>query len=367
MVDSAKIVLLRGSNAHDSWKDAGAMQPTMVATTLSKVESEWRSQALQFAECSAEANAGDCGAVAGSFKKSCGTVVSAIITASSGDRETVREYMAVVCDEPQLRGWKRGRCQNFAQAMLDTLTADSYQNREHPNLARPCAYLWTNMSTIEGARVAQEHQLHEKLIEAEKAAKQAKLAEAASEAAAAAAARKRVRETAQARRKSAEARLQEAKKRWQVEAARRAAEENKKAAEHTAVLKAAAELKAAKKAAAEKKAQERLEAARKEATVQAAQADAKLKEAAKQTQETRQRVLEAEAAKAVIRGSQPAQASLEAHAPAHAKATTPVLARASKNSTIASTSPTRILSEKTVSTGNQPKKQKAYTLPAVEP
>jgi len=366
MVDSAKIVLLRGSNAHDSWKDAGAMQPTMVATTLSKVESEWRSQALQFAECSAEANAGDCGAVAGSFKKSCGTVVSAIITASSGDRETVREYMAVVCDEPQLRGWKRGRCQNFAQAMLDTLTADSYQNREHPNLARPCAYLWTNMSTIEGARIAQEHQLQEKLIEAEKA-KRAKLAQAASAAAAAAAARKRARETAEARRKSAEARLQEAKKRLQVQAARRAAEEKKKAAEHTAVLKAAAELKAAKKAAAEKKARERLEAARQEATVQAAQADAKLKEAAKQTQETRQRVLEAEAAKAVIRGSQPARASLEAHAPAHAKATSPALARASNNSPIASTSPTRILSEQTVSTGNQPKKQKAYALSAVKP
>jgi len=299
------------------------------------LENEWRSQALQFVECNAESNNhSDCGATAGTFQKSCGTVVNAVVTASSGERETVREYMTVVCDEPQLRGWKQSRCQSFAQAIVETMTADNYENREHMNVRGLCTHLWTNMSSQEAARVAQEHQLQAKQIEAEKVQKTKRAREAA-EAGAADAARKRVREAAEARHKAAEARIQEAKKRWQAQAARRAAEEKKKAAEHSAALKAAAELKALKKAAAEKKAREKSEAARKAAEALSAQADSKLRDSQRLTQETTQKIFEAEANKAVIRGAQPAKASSGALTPAHAKAAPPVLNKASNSSKMA--------------------------------
>jgi len=355
MVSSTTVVQLRGSNAHNLWKGTGAMQPTVVARTLSKVEGEWRSQALQFVECNSESNHGDCGAVAGTFQKSCATVVNAVVSASSGDRATVHEYMGVVCDEPQLSGWKQSRCQNFAQAMLDTMTANDYENREHLNIKGFCTGYWKNMSTAEGARVAQEHELQAKRLEAEKALK-AKRAQAAAEVAAADAARKRVKEEADARRKAAEARLQEKKKRLQAEVARRAAEQKQKAAERIAALKASTELKAAKKAAAEKKARERSEAARKAAEAQAAEADAKLKEAEKQTQETRQKVLEAEAAKAAIRGARPAKASSGAHALKHAKTASPVPHKASGNLKIATTNAKQTSPKKTVAIGKQASK-----------
>jgi len=352
MVGSAIIVQLRGSNAHDSWKADGAMQPTVVAKTLSKVESEWRSQALQFVECNAEPNHGDCRAAAGTFQKSCGTVVTAVVAASSGDRETVRDYMAVVCDEPQLRGWKQGRCRSFAQAILERMTANNYENRQHLYVTGLCAHFWNNMSSTEGAIVAEEHRLQAKQIEAENV-RRANRAREAAEVTAANAARKTSKEAAEARHKAVEARIQEAKKRWQAQAARQEAEEKKKAAERTAALKAAAELKAAKKAAVEKKARERSDAARKAAEAQDAAAEAKLKEAEKQTQEVRQHMLEAEAAKAVIRGAQPAKASSETRAPTHPKTASPVLNKTSSNSKIAAANATQTVAKKTFATGKQ--------------
>jgi len=346
MAGSAIVFQLRGSNVHNSWKDAGAMQPTVVAKTLSKVESEWRSQALQFVECNAEPNHRNCEATAGTFQKSCGTVVNAVVAASSGDRETVREYMAVVCDEPQLKGWKHGRCQIFAQAILDTMTANSYENREHLYVTGLCSHFWQNISNTESALVAQEHQLQDKQIET---------AKRAHEAAAADAARKRVREAAEARRKAAEARIQEAKKRGAAEAARREAEKKKKAAKPPMALKAAAELKALKKAAAQKKLRERAEAARKAAEAQAAEAEVKLKEAEKQTQEMRQKVFEVRAAKAVIRGAQPAKASSEIRTPPHAKTASPVIQNALNKPKIAAANATQTLPKKTFVTNKQPR------------
>jgi len=350
MVGSAIVFQLRGSNVHDSWKVAGAMQPTVVAKTLSKVESEWRSQALQFVECNAEPNHGHCEAATGTFQKSCGTVVNAVVAASSGDRETVRDYMAVVCDEPQLKGWKKGRCRNFAQAILGAMTTNDYENRVHLYVTGLCTHFWTNMTNMESAIVAQEHQLQEKQIER---------ARLAAKTAAADATWKRAREAAEAVHKVAEARIQEAKKRRAAEVARHEAEEKKKAAERSSALKAAAELKAAKKAVAEKKVQERSEAARKAAEAQAAEAEAKLKEAEKQTQEIKQKMFEVEAAKAVARGAHPAKASYGTRLPAHSKTASPTVKEASNISKIALANASQTLPQKMAATNKQPSKQMA--------
>jgi len=208
IVGSAIVFQLRGSNIHDSWKVAGAAQPTAVAKTLSKVESEWRSQALQFVECNAEPNHGNCETAAGTFQKSCGTVVNSVVAASNGDRETVREYMAAVCDELRAYAWKKGCCKNFAQTVLDTMSANNHENRLHLFVPGLCANFWKNMSSD---IAAQEHQLQEKQTEAEKA----KHAWEAAEKAEADAALKKsgaAHKAAEAQAAEAEAKLKEAEK-----------------------------------------------------------------------------------------------------------------------------------------------------------
>jgi len=54
---------LRGFRTNDFANIAEAMQPMVVARTLSKVETEWRSQALQFVECKGDAARSDCGLI----------------------------------------------------------------------------------------------------------------------------------------------------------------------------------------------------------------------------------------------------------------------------------------------------------------
>merc|ERR1719510_881485 len=230
-VGATSILKLRGSNA---------MQPQQAALTLSRVETQWRSQALQFAECKADAGRSDCGTVQGTFRKSCGTVVGAVVSASSGNKETVSEYMAVVCDEPQLRGWQQERCHSFARAVLAAMTADEYENREHLRADGLCASFWADMSSAEAARVIQEKKLQDQRLEAERA-RRAKLAQA--EAERAAAERKRIAEERAAKRHAAEVKREEKEMRWKAEAAARAAEQAKQTA------KRAADLTAAKKAA----------------------------------------------------------------------------------------------------------------------
>jgi len=294
---------LRGLRTNDFANLAGAMQPTVAARTLASVETEWRSQALQFVECKADAARSDCGLVQSAFQKTCGKIVSAVVAASSGDRETVTEYMAVVCNEPQLNGWKHERCQSFAKAISNTMTADSYQNRVELKTGGLCLGFWLNMSSAEGARVAQEHALQAKRLEEEhaKAAKQAK--EAAEELAKATAAKNK-KIAAEAKREAKRREIQEKRraveeqhKRQVAERAAREAKEAKLAAEREAAAKAAAAKRAAQKAAVEAGTRQRNEAARKAAEAQAAEADAKLAQAKHDEQETKRNLADVEAAK----------------------------------------------------------------------
>jgi len=297
---------LRGFRAHDFAKFAGAMQPTVAASTLSRVETEWRSQALQFVECKADATRSDCGLMQSAFQKSCSTIVNAVVAASSGDRETVAEYMAVVCNEPQLNDWKHERCQNFAKAISNTLTADSYQNRVKLNAGGLCVGFWASMSNAEGSRVAQEHALQAKHIEEERA-KAAKRAKDAAEALAEATAARNRKMAAEAKHREIEEKRRAVEEQHRRQVAEKAVREAKLVAEREAAAKAAAARRAAEKAALEAKMRQRNEAAQKAAEAQAAEADAKLAQAKHDEQETKRNIADAEAetAKRALHQPQP--------------------------------------------------------------
>merc|ERR1719476_308710 len=92
------------ATGHEGWMSRGSknsgflaavnrMQPNVAARSLSRVEGQWRSEALQFTECNAESNHMDCSQSQTAFEKSCGTIVTAVVAASNGDRDTVKEYM----------------------------------------------------------------------------------------------------------------------------------------------------------------------------------------------------------------------------------------------------------------------------------
>jgi len=291
----ANIQHIRGSHKNDFLKFGGAMQPTVAARTLSKVESEWRSEALLFAECQADHHA-DCGRLQSSFQKSCGTVVNAVVAASSGDRDTVNEYMGVVCNEIDLKDWKHERCHSFAQAILNTMTADQYENREHLNMQGLCHGFWARMSSEEGARAAQERVLQAKRMETEHALN-VKQAKEAAQALADAAAAKKAKMTAEAKRRMIEEKRRAIEEQHRRQVAERAAQEAKLAAERAAAAKARAAKRAAQKADLEEKIRQRQEAATKAAEAQAAEADAKLAQAEREEQETKRKIADVEAAK----------------------------------------------------------------------
>lgn len=200
------------------------MQPEVVARTLAEVEDEWKAQAAAFAECNAT-QTDECGSAPSAFSKSCSTVVSAVVQASSGDRASVKEYMTTVCGEKELSGWHQERCTELASAVTDTMLDDNYENRENFNSNGLCTNFWSKFVVEEKARVDKER--------AEREAAEKKAAEEAAEAA----------------KKAAEEAAEEQKKKEKEEAEQKAAEAKRQAEE------AAAEL-AAKKAEAERQAEE---------------------------------------------------------------------------------------------------------------
>jgi len=221
------------------------MQPEVVARTLSEVEDEWKSQAASFAECNTTETS-ECGSAPEAFSKSCSTVVSAVVQASSGDRASVKEYMNTVCAENELSGWHAERCTELATAVTDTMLDDNYENRENFNSGSLCTNFWSKFVVEEKARVEKER--------AEREAAEKKAAEEAAEAA----------------KKAAEEAAEAQKQKEKEEAEQKAAEAKRQAEE------AAAEL-AAKKEEAEKQAEE--------AKAKMEQAQAAAQEAAKHHRE----------------------------------------------------------------------------------
>jgi len=269
---------LRGSRVHSIQGSSDDMQPTVAARSLARVETQWRSQALDFMECTSHAGPGDCSKARAAFQRSCGTIVIAIVSASSGDRPTVREYMATVCDEPELKGWRAERCQNFAQRVIGTMTADAWENRNNLDVDHLCNNFWANMSIIEAANIAKEKGLKAKQMAAEhmvaKKEEQVRAAKAAA------------REAA----KAAEKRREEAEARHKKEAEAQAA---KRAAEAAAATKAEEERQAAKVAAeAARRAEEhkRSQVVRDAAEMQAKEAKEQLAEAEQEQHEARRAI-----------------------------------------------------------------------------
>jgi len=151
------------------------MQPDRVAKTLMRVEQEWRSQAIAFSECSAGE---DCSGAAAAFQKSCSTVVSAVVQASSGDRDNVVEYMHDVCTEIAEKDWRHGRCTDMGKLIAATMKQDAYENRENFDTAGLCTKFWARVSKEEAARVEQEQKAQaEADAEAAKADEAARAAE----------------------------------------------------------------------------------------------------------------------------------------------------------------------------------------------
>jgi len=236
IVADARVIRSQGFLAAGS-----VLQPQVVAHSLIAVENEWKSQASSFAECnSTEVK---CDAAPSAFRKSCATVVSAVVQGSSGDKNTVMNYMKVVCAQPELEGWHRDRCTELSNAVESAMGEASFENREHFDALGMCGHFWSNFVVDERARVEQER--------AEEDAKAKKLAQERVEQE-----KKEAEEAALAAKKAAEEATEEAKRQVEEQKQHEREEVERKALEaRKRAEEAAAEL-AAKREAAEKQAEE---------------------------------------------------------------------------------------------------------------
>lgn len=160
---------------------ASDLRPDVAAHLLVNVEDEWQSQATIFAECNSTQT--DCGNAPVSFTKSCGTVVGAVVKASSGSKDSVVEYMNVVCQQVELQGWRQARCGELAATVANALSADDNQNRENFQTDTLCKSYWSSFATREKERVEKERaereaqEAKEAAVRAEEAKKAAAEAE----------------------------------------------------------------------------------------------------------------------------------------------------------------------------------------------
>lgn len=188
-----------------------------------------------FLECDAKRRS-HCAKSKESFLHSCSSVMGAVVRASSGQRAVVKEYMTDVCTESVLQGDLKEGCLGFASVLDDSMTDDSYSNREQFNLAEPCANLWQLIAASKTKRMAQENEdsaAEEKRLAQERAESERKAAALRAEA------ESRIQEMAKKRIAEEQA---EKKMRTEEEALEQVAEQ-KKHAEEDAKAKAATEAK----------------------------------------------------------------------------------------------------------------------------
>jgi len=184
------------------------MQPEVVAKTLMNVEEQWRSEATAFAECNqTNGRSESCSDDPSKFRKSCATIVSAVLQASNGNRGVVQEYMTEVCAQDQLKGWRSDLCQVFSEAVATAMTEDNYANREELDAGGVCRQFWESFASEESARVQKERAERE-AAEQRVAAEQKVAADKAAKAAEAAAAAQRLQEAKKKAELAAEAKRQ---------------------------------------------------------------------------------------------------------------------------------------------------------------
>jgi len=165
-----------------------SMRPEVVAHVLAKVEQQWKEQVVAFYACTAQEGneTAACNTAPKAFQKSCFTVMTSAVQASSGDKDAVGEYFNDVCHESELRGWRQDRCTTLSTMLTRAMTRDSYDNRETLDVMSICKNFWTDFSLKEKARMdeeqaareaaekkAEEDRIEEENLAAENAAKEA--------------------------------------------------------------------------------------------------------------------------------------------------------------------------------------------------
>jgi len=168
---------------HSFLGKATRLQPGVVAHTLSRVEEDWKDMAIAFAECnqtSAELSDVDCSRAPNAFQKSCSTVVNSVFQASTGDRDIVQQYMSEVCEQDELKGWKQDHCRSFASNLVNSMSLDVFENRQHLKGSDLCKKFWFEFQLEEQAELEKQRTQQEatEQNEAEARAEAAKIAAA---------------------------------------------------------------------------------------------------------------------------------------------------------------------------------------------
>jgi len=93
----AEAVTLRAPHGASFLSTGSGLRPDVAAQTLVSVEDEWQAEASIFADCEARGEqeaTSDCVKAPKAFKKSCDTVVTAIMQGSSGEKGSSRSTSA---------------------------------------------------------------------------------------------------------------------------------------------------------------------------------------------------------------------------------------------------------------------------------
>jgi len=151
------------------------LQPDVAAKSLVAMEEEWQAEAGIFAECEAHGTTEatkECVESSKHFKTSCNKVVDAMLQGSSGDRDSVKQYMDEVCNQDVMQDWHKDRCVSLSGQVNNLMSADSFENRNALKTADFCSKMWKEIVSGEKDRAQKEAE-----DEAEKAKEDAKVAE----------------------------------------------------------------------------------------------------------------------------------------------------------------------------------------------
>lgn len=197
------------------------LQPEVVAQTFVQVENKWRVQAKEFNECislkTAEDASTTCEAAETAFHESCGTVFSAMVQGSDGERARVVEYMDDVCSEKELSGWRAEGCRAFSSLITSAMGHNALENRKHLKSGNLCNSFWAGLLEKEKAWAQHDHEEAQKRAEDEQKRKEEEAKKALEE--------QKRKEEEEARKQAEEAAAEAQKRKEEEEAQKKAAEE----------------------------------------------------------------------------------------------------------------------------------------------
>merc|ERR1712048_662414 len=74
----------------------------------------------------------------------------------NGDRDNVHEYMTEVCEQSSLKGWKQDNCRNLASNLVNAMSLDTFDNRQHLTGSGICKAFWSQFQLEEKTRLDKE-------------------------------------------------------------------------------------------------------------------------------------------------------------------------------------------------------------------